>query len=116
MTRLAKIRPALAAGILAANLAMLSLFDHFSNQFTMFTSLAMIACCLWLSLVALRNHHAAWLLLFLPVALLWNPIVAMPIQSAEWFVVYAAAAIGMVCAAFFIRPAVRPARPTASAA
>ena len=97
-------RPALAGGIFAANLVVLSLFDHFRNEFTMLTSVAMIACCVWMSLVALRNHRGAWLLLFLPVALLWNPIVAMPLQPSDWFVVYAVAGAGLVCAGFFIRP------------
>ena len=97
-------RPALAAGLLAANLVLLSLFDHFQSGFTTLIAVAMLGCCVWLSAIALRTGHGAWLLLFLPVALLWNPVVPVQLRAGDWFTVCAVAVLGLVCAAFGIRP------------
>lgn len=100
-------RPALAAGLLAANLIVFSFFDHFRGDFRLPLALAVIGCCAWLSVVAWRAQRARWLLLFVPIALLWNPVVAAPLDAGEWFVVYALAVLGLVCAAFRIHPDVR---------
>ncbi|MEY2850010.1 MAG: hypothetical protein RI885_2677 [Actinomycetota bacterium] len=95
-------RPALTVGLLAANLVLLSFVDRGDGRFGLIVGLGMLACCIWLSIVAVRTHHAVWIVLFAISLLVWNPAGSVDLSPSLAFIAHAVGIAGFAATAFFL--------------
>lgn len=97
----ARQRNALAPGILAA----LALFigmaimgtDFFTPVRFIVTILALIVA--WF---AVQAKHWWWVVVFIAIAVLWNPVVVIPIEGVPWVVAQPVAALAFLAAGVLI--------------
>lgn len=98
-------RPALAPGLLGAIvlLAGLALLDNAEWYFWIKTATAVLA--LIITVFAWQAKQRWWLLLLIPIAVLWNPVLPLDLHGQGWAAAQFLAALGFVIAGVRIRVA-----------
>lgn len=88
-------RNALAPGLLAALVCLVSTFVIGDTWDTIarFALSILALICAWF---AVQAQQWWWLLLYLPIAVVWNPIAPLPFSGPAWLIAHVAAAAGFI--------------------
>jgi hypothetical protein len=79
----------------AALLCFLSV-GHFAYEFYVFLRIAIASAAVALAVLAVRRKRPAWVIIFAPIAILWNPIIPIDMTRAAW------APLDFIATAFFV--------------
>jgi hypothetical protein len=100
-------RPALAPGILAAIVLMAGVAFMDSSWFIVVHFVVTILAVI-IGWFALQAKQYWWLVVLVPIVVLWNPVLPLPLSGDGWFAAQLLAAIPFVAAGVIIRVATEP--------
>jgi hypothetical protein len=95
-------RPALAPGILAAIVLMAGV-AFMDDSWFIAVHFAVTILAVIISWFAIQARQYLWLIVLVPIIVLWNPVFPLPLSGDGWFVAQLIAAIPFVAAGVMIR-------------
>lgn len=95
-------RPALAPGILAAIVLMAGV-AFMDNSWFIAVHFAVTILAVIIAWFAIQARQYLWLIVLVPIIVLWNPVFPLPLSGDGWFAAQLIAAIPFVAAGVMIR-------------
>ncbi|GGF02474.1 DUF6804 family protein [Mycetocola zhadangensis] len=100
-------RPALAPGILAAIVLMAGV-GFMDNSWFIAVHFVVTILAVIIGWFAIQAKQYWWLVALIPIIVLWNPVLPLPLAGDGWFAAQLIAAIPFVAAGVMIRVPVEP--------
>jgi hypothetical protein len=100
-------RPALAPGILAAIVLMAGV-GFMDNSWFLAVHFVVTILAVIIGWFAIQAKQYWWLVVLIPIIVLWNPVFPLPLSGDGWFAAQLIAAIPFVAAGVIIRVEAEP--------